>query len=172
MSALVASRLTPDQSSAMISVTEPGEISPIQPSGWGRYMHLAFADVSFTESTIRELGSEAFHQVYSDAITSAQAKQASKFVRDLANDPGIARLYIHCHRGRSRSAAIAIYASQQSGVALDTDTREHNRLVLTMLHHPDRYAHLFSAPNFNAPKRDTSIWGRLVSLVHKKTHDL
>jgi len=153
MSALAAGKVIPDTSSAMISVTEPGESSPVSNQGWGYYLHSAFADVSYDENTYQVLGPDVFREVYSDAITSAQARQISMFIRSVLLDPTIDKLYVHCHRGRSRSAAIALYASELAGTRIDGDTREHNHLVLAMVRTPNRYSHLWRVPGVDTSSR-------------------
>lgn len=136
----------PDPHAAMVSITDPGERSPVRAEDWGMYLHSAFTDSEYNIATFQTMGAAVFREVFGSAITAAQAMQIRQFLADCAQNPHISRLEVHCHRGRSRSAAVALYTvkTHRAVLAGDADTREHNRLVYAMLENPLQYQRLFA----------------------------
>lgn len=131
MSAREACQLTPDLSAEMISITDPGERSPVQP-GWSRLLHVQFEDVEYDSDTKRLLGEQLFREAYAGAISQEQAGRIRTFIAGIRKST-VSTLHIHCHRGRSRSTAVARYASEVLSVPLEQVPTTYNALVYRML---------------------------------------
>ena len=132
MNAMAASDLTPDPSNAMISISDaPGWGDPGLPqSRFDRLLRIYFVDGHYSGETICDMGRN-FKNIYSAYFDRQRAYQIREFL-DECDGLGIQNLYVHCTAGRSRSAAVALWASRHHGYALKGDPKHANDMVLDL----------------------------------------
>lgn len=141
--------LDPPENSVIISVNDSRETESDLKDGWSRALRYYFIDDTYNEDSLRFAGIN-YKYIYSAYF---DADIAHTMRSDIAEciDKGTSIFIIHCHAGRSRSAAIAKYihetygfsagndvAQLHSPVAFDTDLfSQANPLVYKLLQHPD-----------------------------------
>lgn len=128
----VAVSLTPRPASALISITNPGDIAPIQ-SGWGKLLRVEFLDAEYDEGTIHFL-EKMWATSSRGMVNKAHALSILEFLDGL--DSSISELVIHCGAGRSRSVAVAMFAADRFKAGLAGDLSQHNKTVLRLLQDP------------------------------------
>jgi predicted protein tyrosine phosphatase len=130
-----ALRIQPDSSMALISITNPGDLAPVQ-AGWGAMHRISFADASYDEREIRFF-EKMWYQSSQGFFTKQHALPIIDFLDNL--DESISQLIIHCGAGQSRSAAVALYAANRYGLKLMGDAKQYNVTVLNLLQNPTLY---------------------------------
>lgn len=146
-----ASQLDPNSETALISIADPGHAPPgIFPQGWGMFYQDFFIDGDYDADLIRTFG-EHFHESFSGYMQKEQASQMKAFVHDVLNNPEIEHLVVHCTAGRSRSAAVAQYASDITEIVPvgDFGISGMNTMVYKMLHNPGMFSELTAQPPSN-----------------------
>ena len=118
MSQADAVKLVPMQDTALISITEPGELADLA-QGWDHLHRISFHDCD--EST------------FSGCILfdSSMADRLIDFVDCLPHD--VNRIFIHCNAGISRSAAVAKFISERLDVNFNNQYPLYNKLVYRTL---------------------------------------
>ena len=130
-----ATKILPNDSMAMISITNPGDIAKLQ-SGWGKLLRVSFIDTEYDENTIKYFGKSWFVSSQG-CIAKKHALEIRRFVDNL--DASIRSLTIHCHAGASRSAAVALFCANSFGVTINANTSKHNTTVLRLLKNPNAF---------------------------------
>lgn len=160
MNAMAASDLTPDPSNAMISISDaPGWGDPGLPqSRFDRLLRIYFVDGHYSGETICDMGRN-FKNIYSAYFDRQRAYQIREFL-DECDVLGIQNLYVHCTAGRSRSAAVALWASRHHGYALKGDPKHANDMVLDLLSDPHKFDHLLiEADRESLRQHETNTFG-------------
>ena len=126
-----------------ISITNERPALGLKQFGEERGLHLAFHDVSYNELDIDREGADWWlNKVTETRFLAEQARAIHTFVAKWW-DSDAGELVIHCHRGESRSAAVAKWVAQSTGAMLDQHPARANEMVFRMLEEPDcfdRYA--------------------------------
>ena len=123
---VVAELYKPAPNSALISIHDVSEAPATLQPGWLDVLVLRFHDTDG-----QQVGLEVFSE--------AQAREVLAFAR---RHHGCDELVVHCQMGHSRSAAIAIYLSEQYGVPCFKEQRAvnweswkgYNKLIYRRLH--------------------------------------
>ncbi len=97
---------------AMISITEPGRSCPIG-AGWGALLHVRFCDAEYDQEMIDRFAyrNKRFIPEEKGFPAASTVTPIIQFIKGL--DAGISELIVHCHAGQRRSAAVALYASEE-----------------------------------------------------------
>lgn len=131
--------LVPNGAAAMISITEPGRTAPLVfPHAWGALLRVQFADAEYDEAMIERLSARGVHfdpsaKGFPDR---RNAETIRAFLDGLTEARHIKALYVHCHAGQRRSAAVARYACELLDVHFEDSEKGHNRTVYTLLNNP------------------------------------
>lgn len=111
---------------AVISITDSDQSAALIPEGYGHTLQMSFDD----------LDNDAIHQGSTGIpFEEADAQLLWSFIQKIAHDTRTHGLIVQCEAGRSRSAAIAIFASAVLGGRFVTSRRVDgfNDLVLSAL---------------------------------------
>lgn len=134
-----ASKLVPDENSAMISISDArgwGGAS-LEPDRFRHFMRSYFVDGTFSRATIEEFGPR-FATQFDAYFGKAKALEIHAFMAN-CEDMSIETVYVHCDAGRSRSAAVAQWIHDVYGHKLEGDTSQANELVLLLLKSPGAF---------------------------------
>lgn len=134
--------LTPRQSAAMVSITEPGREAPLlDPEKWGALLRVGFADAEYDEGTVTRLMArgKSFDAEAKGFPCRRDAEVIRAFLADLTDRSYINEVIVHCHAGQRRSAAVAKYASEVFGARFDHGYQGYNQTVYALLKEPTRY---------------------------------
>lgn len=127
-----------EQDTALISITNPGQLATLQ-TGWGVVLRLQFNDAEYEEGTFLRFAARGID--FSPEAKGFPARVHSMAVRgflaDLEGMPNITKLVIHCQAGRRRSAAVAEFAAEVTGGAVDREVLERNQTLLNLLRNPE-----------------------------------
>jgi hypothetical protein len=144
--------LEPPDNAVIISINDSRETESDLMDGWSRVLRYYFIDGTYNEDSLRFAGInyKYIYSAYFDADTAHTMRS------DIAEciDKGTSIFVIHCHAGRSRSAAIAKYIHETYGYAVGNDVSQleslvsfdsqlfdqANPLVYKLLQQPDYYA--------------------------------
>jgi len=136
LSEAAALMLNPQPCAAMISITDPGHEAPLpQPEGWGALLRIVFMDAEYDEDMLGRLAARrvAFQAEAKSFPSRRNANALCAFLDGLASSPQITELYVHCHAGQRRSAAVAKYASELFGAEFDHGYAGYNKTVYRLL---------------------------------------
>jgi predicted protein tyrosine phosphatase len=137
-----AKLLVPDQSVAMVSITERSrEASLSGVEGWGALLRVHFSDAEYDEQMLARL--KARGKVFDVEAKGFPSRRSSETIRAflvrISDDPTITELVVHCHAGQRRSAAVAKFASEMYGASFDHSYSGYNRTVYALLRTPALY---------------------------------
>jgi predicted protein tyrosine phosphatase len=130
-----AIELPPRIDTAMISITDSGRVAKLK-DRWGVLLRVDFPDITYDEKLLREYGNILSPKW---AITDVEASQMRQFILALRFMPQIETLIVHCHAGKSRSAAAAKFAAEMFGLPFDHAYDGYNTTVYELLHNPNKY---------------------------------
>lgn len=147
--------LKPLPATAIISITNPGEVAPLR-EGWEHVLRVGVADASYDEKTIESYG-RMWRLSSRGFPTQDHAVAIRAFLDDLPAD--IETLIIHCGAGVSRSGAVAKYASRRFGLPFPADYNRHNEALYRLLEDPN----IFDAVLARYPARKPSLLQHLAS---------
>ncbi|MCG7952650.1 MAG: hypothetical protein N0E56_15740 [Candidatus Thiodiazotropha endolucinida] len=108
-----AEEMLPIENGAMISITDCRDDEADINDQWGHVYRFRFIDGSYNEDSLRFVGLN-YKYIYSSYFDRAQAVEMNQVISNIVND-GINTIVVHCHAGRSRSAAVAKYISDRYG---------------------------------------------------------
>ena len=130
-----AAQRPPSSDTALISITNPGDIAPLK-DGWAAVLRIAFADASYTEKTI-----ESYRRMWHLSSYGFPTKKHALAIRGFldALPPSATTLLIHCGAGVSRSAAVAKYASARYGLNFEKDYDRYNEALFRLLENPETF---------------------------------
>lgn len=136
--------LVPRSEAALISITEPGRTAPlIFPQAWGSLLRVQFADAEYDEAMIARLDARGVH--FDPSAKGFPDRRNAQAIRDflaqLSVSPQLTVLYVHCHAGQRRSAAVARYACELLGGDFVDSEKGHNRTVYALLQNPLQFEH-------------------------------
>lgn len=134
-----AIELAPRTDVAMISITDSGRTAKLK-EGWGALLRVDFPDITYDEKLLREYGNMLSPKW---AISDVEAWQMRQFILGLRSMPQIETLIVHCHAGKSRSAAVAKFAAEMFSLPFDHTYDGYNITVYELLHNPDKYVSLY-----------------------------
>jgi predicted protein tyrosine phosphatase len=118
MSQANAEKLLPMLDTALISITEPGELANLNP-GWKNLLRLEFHD-SDTENFV---GCVLFDE--------AMALKIITLIQSLPED--VKHVMVHCHAGISRSAAVAKFVAETVNAPFSEQYALYNKHVYRVL---------------------------------------
>lgn len=132
-----ACALTAARDTAMISITNPGVTASLQ-VGWAQVLRVAFSDAEYDEADFADYRARGVRFVPSEKgfPTQYQAQLIRDFCAHIARDAAVHHLVVHCHAGKRRSAAVAMYAAERLGARLLGKPEDPNRTVLALLKDP------------------------------------
>lgn len=149
--------LKPLPGTAIISITNPGELAPLI-EGWEQLLRVGVADASYDEQTIESYG-RMWPLSSRGFPTKAHAEAIRAFLDQLP--PSIESLIIHCGAGVSRSGAVAKYAAARYGLPFPDDYARHNEALFRLLEEPT----VFDAALARYPARKPNLLLRLASFI-------
>lgn len=144
----IACELTPSPREAMLSISDPGIYTVPLKEGWPKLLRCYFPDAGCDAGLLKFVGG------YSQYLTMGfpshvHALQMRNFIADLASSETSYKLIVHCHAGRSRSAAVAKYTAEIHNLEFDHDYEKFNQTVYRLMHDPYCYA----PPGYEQTKR-------------------
>ncbi len=157
ISEATATRLQPLPGAAMISITNPGDVAPLQ-AGWEQILRICVADASYDEFTIKSYGRMWFMSSHGFP-TKEHALAIRSFMDRLP--PNIETLIIHCGAGISRSGAVAKYAAERFGTHFPEDYDRYNEALYRLLANPEVFDEALS----RIPAKRPSLWHRLTAAL-------
>lgn len=165
LSEAAALELVPSASCALISITEPKRDAPLaDPGGWGALLRVRFADAEYDEQMLEALTlrRKAFSADGKGFPSECTSRAVVAFLMVLRGRSEIDTLYVHCHAGQRRSAAVAKFAARMFGVPFDHGYDCYNKTVYGLLQEPARFA-AFDSP----PAARGSVISRLFGFLSK-----
>lgn len=144
-----AERMEPAADVAMISIIDFKENKAGLQSGWESVYIDDFIDAEYTAEMVREYPPSVLESM----LTREQAIALKAHIESLKSR-SIQKVVVHCHAGRSRSCAIALYVSKTLGLPLfsgrqthcspltfdSDDVRFANQMVYRLLLNPQLFA--------------------------------
>ena len=178
-----AEELVPPNNSAIISITDSVEDEANLKEGWEHTFRVSFIDGAYNEDSLRFVGTN-YRYIYSAYFDKGQAIELRGAIDHIVS-LGIDKVIVHCHAGRSRSAAIALYIANRYGYLPYNDTKlltmspsewpkpeptatsQLNTMIYTLLQSPEYFD---SVKNEIDAKREQVTptkkwWSRLASIV-------
>jgi len=137
LSQVDAEKHPPRRCEAIISITDPGAPPAELHPGWPAILRIEFGDLEYDRHTIAYWG--ASWQSVEGVFRAAHAQDIIRFVERVESDPDIDHLVIHCHAGKSRSAAIATWVAARHAIPPALSWSGRNQTVLDVLEEPARY---------------------------------
>lgn len=123
-------RMAGNQSTGVISITEPERRAPLNEDRWGAVLRLGFHDVDTTKYSeeeneeLRETGYTLFTEEHARIILEWLNKYEDKLYA----------IYVHCAMGISRSAAVALFVAERYRLPIDDwKTARYNKHVYRTL---------------------------------------
>lgn len=131
--------LPPSLSTAVISMTEPGEQSHAQ-GLWGAVLHVQCCDAEYDQAMLDRLYAkrQAFDPIRRGFPSPQNAIDIIRFI-DRIEHLALTELLVHCHSGRRRSAAVAKYVAERYALPFDHSYEDYNKTVYTLLRDPDAF---------------------------------
>lgn len=146
-----AEKRVPCDREAIISITDPGApLANLHP-GWPRTLRVQFGDVMYDKQTIEFYG-KSWDSVQG-VFRACHAETIRRFVADIESDPEIDHITVHCHAGKSRSAAVATWIAIKNGRDCPLSWSGRNQTVLDVLNEPARYEWAWAMPRPNLWRR-------------------
>lgn len=147
--------LMPLPATAVISITNPGDVAPLQ-NGWKQLLRVAVADASYDETTI-----ESYGRMWRLSSGGFPTKEHAETIRTFLDNlpPEIETLIVHCGAGVSRSGAVAKYVARRYGLPFPSDYNRHNEALYRLLEDPAIFDEVLA--RFSA--RKPSLLKRLVA---------
>ncbi|WP_432262766.1 tyrosine-protein phosphatase [Cupriavidus sp. TMH.W2] len=122
----------------MISITNPGATATLRP-GWGSILRVQFSDAEYVPGDIgrRMTDGRPFDPAMRGFPTQTQAQAIRQFCEGVYADPALVRVLVHCHAGKRRSGAVALYLVERFGATIDGPVPDDpNRTLLALLRDP------------------------------------
>lgn len=138
LSTPAAAGRSPAPDAALITITDPGEPTPLRRFGWGAYLHLSFTDSVYDEVTIRLLEG-GFRKVFPGAMTAEHSRVIHAFLDAIEARPAIRTLLVHSRGTTARAIAVARFATERWRLPAPVSRDDANPLVYRLLHEPDAY---------------------------------
>ncbi|MCG7884381.1 MAG: hypothetical protein AB2669_17665 [Candidatus Thiodiazotropha endolucinida] len=180
-----AEELPPIDHAAMISITDSSEDDANISEDWYRLYRFHFIDGAYNEDTLRFVGTN-YKYIYSSYFDRELAFKLRNTIQQIISD-GIQTIVIHCHAGRSRSAAVAKFIHDQHGYLPyntpdilqappasrpkpDLDTLSGmNEMIYTLLNNPHHFDLVLQGIDSSAPPEtsEPSLWRRLLAIVSR-----
>lgn len=155
-----AIELQPRADTAMISITDSGRLAKLR-EGWEVLLRVDFPDITYDEKTLREYGNLLSPKW---AISDVEACQMHQFIMELRHIPQIESLIVHCHAGKSRSAAVAKFAAEIYCLPFDHEYDGYNITVYELLRNPNKY---ISHYTWRTVSRHPSQQSRKLGLIER-----
>lgn len=135
-----ARKLTPSPDTALISIHDAGEpaSTDVHNTGWGYYNHIGFDDAAYSLEQIEDHGKE-FWDYFDGCARKVHALRIKLMFKEIHNNREIRHIIVHCDAGRSRSAAVAKYYSEEHNLELEGDTSYANSLIYRLLQDPSYF---------------------------------
>lgn len=105
------SEMQPTQKVAAISIRSAYE-PPVVDGGWGLFLPLVFSDAEWDEEMI----CPSFKPAETGFPTLDSLAPVHSFLAALKKGNGIEQVVVHCEKGQRRSAAVARYIAEQTGL--------------------------------------------------------
>ncbi|WP_454727761.1 MULTISPECIES: tyrosine-protein phosphatase [Cupriavidus] len=134
-----ACALAPRADTAVISITNPGTMAALPP-GWGALLRVQFSDAEYRPGDLgrRMADGSPFDPARRGFPTQQEAQAIRAFCAQVARTPALHHVLVHCHAGRRRSGAAALYVVDALGGTLSGEPPgDPNRTVLALLRDAD-----------------------------------
>lgn len=174
-----AEEFSPPEKSSIISINDSESYLAELKPGWNDVVRSCFIDTTYNEESLRFVGRNHKY-IYQSAFDKEKSLQ---LLRDIQSISESQLILVHCHAGRSRSAAVALYIHQryghtiypciqalQSGRQASKDETKHaNTTVLELLKNPCLFDDLIAEIDPKTPEivDHTPIWKRLLAACYK-----
>lgn len=140
-------KIVPRERWSLISITDSNDFLPILKEGWSDIRKFHFIDGDYNEDTLRFVGLN-HRYIFSSYFNREEAlKMIAGIEQIVTSEPDV--IVVHCHAGRSRSAAVAKYISERYGYA------------------PYNSMSVLDVPFGSMPQPDFSVFNRMNTLVYK-----
>lgn len=142
-----AEKIKPGENWALISITDSEDYLPELQDGWFEIKRYHFIDGDYDEGSLRYVGKN-YKYIFSSYFNR---ELALKMIEEIANIVGKnpSAVVVHCHAGRSRSAAVAKFIHDKYGYI------------------PYNTAEVLNLPKEARPPPDFSVFGKMNTLVYK-----
>lgn len=174
-----AEEFNPPVNSSIISINDSENyLAELRP-GWNDVVRSCFIDTTYNEQSLRFVGKNHKY-IYQSAFDK---EKSLRLLRDIQSISASHLILVHCHAGRSRSAAVALYIHQRYGhtiypsiqalqagqQASKADTKHANATVLDLLNNPCLFDELIAEIDPKIPEIEghTPIWKRLLAACYK-----
>jgi predicted protein tyrosine phosphatase len=122
---------TPDGTTAVISIQDPGSVHVQLQAGWFNILHVRCHDIDLTKEINASLLADIL-KIYKP-MRPEQAADIVRFVRRMVHE-GCSGFLVHCEAGLNRSPAVAKWIAEALGLpTLGPAAATHNRHVYKLL---------------------------------------
>lgn len=173
--------LEPVSGAVLISVNDSRETEADLQPDWEKVLRYYFIDGTYNEESLRYTGRN-YKYIYSAYFDSETAHMMRSEIHECI-EKGTKIFIVHCHAGRSRSAAIAKYIHDKYGYNVGNDVghltlgctyspelfSQANLLVYTLLQNPEYYSSVIQeiedSQKASTEENQPSIIQRLISVL-------
>ncbi len=173
--------LEPIAGAVLISVNDSRETESDLNPAWEKVLRYYFIDGTYNEESLRSSGRN-YKYIYSAYLDSDTAHMMRSEIAECI-EQGTKIIIVHCHAGRSRSAAIAKYIHDTYGYNVGNDVghltsgctyspelfSQANILVYTLLQNPEYYSSVIreieDSQKVSTEENHPSIIQRLISVL-------